>query len=500
MALLVIYNDKTELHGVDELFLTVLDRELRYPSHLAQYQSGGMVVPFDNGWDGWVRMLHRRKKSASWIATGLVPYVEHVARRFGFELTLDDRRKRPDEGFPELVRIPLRDYQQEAVKRALDLGRGVLDMPPRSGKTRTMCEIIRQVALPTVWLAPTDRIVKQTVETLTGFFGKGFAEQLVGSENYSKVLRVPVLVCTAALAWRLPAEFYASRQCIAVDEFHHAASTSYHKVMAMCDHIYYRFGMTGTFFRSGQDVMALHALLSTTIYKVSSEDLLRRGYLVPTYVAFVPVITPRLRGIPKAFNTGHGKLGIHEHPGRNQLVSQCALTLLKAGRRVLILVGTKKQGRAIQDILLNFVRGNTGPGSREFKPVEFVSTDIIRSKQGRILQSFENGEEVKILIGTSILGEGVDMPCTDALVYARGEHAEVGLTQSMYRVATAVEGKRQALIVDFADRHNKYLMGHSEERLRVYFEEPTFHVSVLDNVNALSNWIFSCPGMARPAL
>lgn len=496
MPLLAVKNDRTELIGADELFLHILDKELRYPSQLAQYQVEDISIPSDDGWDGWVRMLHRRKTGPPWVATGLLPYVQRVAERFGFAVSLDDRRERPEEGFPELVRIPLRDYQEEAVKEAVRAGRGVLDMPPRSGKTRTMCEIVRRVALPTVWMAPTDRIVKQTVETLTGFFGRGFADQIIGADNYLDALKLSVVVCTAATAGRLPLEFYASRQCVAIDEFHHAAASTYRHVMSMCNHIYYRYGMTGTFFRSGADIMALHAMLSNTIYKVTSEELLRRGYLVPTYVAFVPVIAPHLRGVSNTFNAGHGKFGIHEHVGRNQLVGYCALTLLKAGRRVLILVGTKKQGRLIQDILLNFVRSDAGPGRREFKPVEFVSTDVDRPKQARVLDSFEKGEEVKILIGTSLLGEGVDMPSTDALVYARGEQAEVGLTQAMYRVSTAVEGKKQALIVDFADRHNRHLMKHSRERLRVYFNEPTFHVSVLDVHQNLPSWILGCPGIA----
>lgn len=482
--LLKINNNRTEIYDADAFILGIIDKELRYPTIVVKYQA---PLLGDSNWDGWVRLLHLRKTGPPWFPTGLVPTVLKIGERFNYPISIDDTRDKPDMGFPELVKIPLRDYQKSAVQEALKAGRGVLDMPPRSGKTRTMCELVRCIALPTVWIAPTDRIVTQTQAVLTGFFGKTFSAHLIGASNYEKVLTTPVVVCTAATAALLPDDFYQSRQLIVIDEFHHSSADSYRKIFSKCDHIYYRYGMTGTFFRSGEDAMAMHALLSNTIYKVSSAELLKRGYLVPTYVAFIPVVASLLKGLDTSFQSGHGKFGIHEHVLRNQLVSFCTLSLYKAGRKVLILVGTKKQGRLIQEILLKFLPPS--PEKSEFKPVEFVSTDIDRSVQGRILKSFEEGQEVKILIGTTLLGEGVDLPSTDSLVYARGEQAEVGLTQAMYRVGTAVEGKKQALLVDFADRHNKKLMQHSKERLRVYYSEETFHVSVLDDSQVIDRWI-----------
>jgi len=83
----------------------------------------------------------------------------------------------------------------------------------------------------------------------------------------------------------------------------------------------------------------------------------------------------------------------------------------------------------------------------------------------------------------------VELPSADALVYARGEKAEVTLTQNAYRVCTATPGKKQAIIVDFADRHNKKLMNHSLERLGIYYAEPTFSVDVLQHPNEFGGWL-----------
>ena len=352
-----------------------------------------------------------------------------------------------------------------------------------------MTEIHRRVALPALWIAPTDRIVRQTHGVLERFFGKHYAMHLVGTKREMEAARMHVVCCTAATAARLSPEFYATREEIIVDEYHHAAAKSYHHdIFKKCDHIYYRFGMTGTFFRSGHDVLSLHALLSTTIYKVTSKELLEKGHLVPTKVAFIPVKSPRLRGLPdNTFQGGHGKYGIQEHKERNDLVTWATVTLYQAGKRVIILVGTKKQGKKLAQMIKSFVR--PPPAGCQFGCVEFISTDTDRHIQGKILESFLEGQEVKVLIGTSLLGEGVDLPSADALVYARGEKAEVTLTQNAYRVCTATPGKDAAIIVDFADRHNKKLMDHSLERLGVYYREDTFSVKVLDDASQFGSWL-----------
>ena len=480
--ILKVENSKTRIIGASPDQIKILSKALRYPTEIARCQEMGIELPDseDSTWDGWVRLLRIPEKSPPWFPTGLIHKVFEVAISSGIHVEIEDLREKPGWGFPELVKIPLRDYQRAAVEQALGWGRGVIDAVPRSGKTRILCEVHRTIALPTLWIAPTDRIVKQTHTVLEGFFGNNYATHLVGKANEEEASRAQVVVCTAATAVRLSSAFYKTRQCLIVDEHHHSASATVTKIFGKCDHIYYRYAATGTFFRSGEDEMAMHALLSKTLYKVTSEDLVAKGYLVPAKVLFVPVLAKRLMKMPSTqYNQGHGKYGISENVFRNQLISKCAISLHKAGKKTLILVGTKKQGNSIRKILSSFIPKS--PDNTEFASVEFVSTDVPRAIQTRILESFEAGQEVKILIGTSLLGEGVDLPTTDALVYARGEKAEVTLVQSMYRVCTAVPGKDVAIVVDFADRHNRKLMEHSKERLAIYYKEPTFDVSVLDD-------------------
>jgi len=510
--------------GIDRFLSRVLQQELQYPSPVAEALQSGFVTPAgeESTWDGWIQLYHQPKTMLPWFPTGLLPKAKYLAEKYRYQVEVDDQREKPELGFPEPMDLQLRDYQKLAVKLALDgqsvlPGRGVFDMVPRAGKTRTALELLRILALPALWIAPTDRIVRQTQEVVEKAFGKHFCLHLVGArsldaaqyekvpagespsvrakrvnklkkarENLDRVGKTNVVICTAATAVRLPKAFYATRKVLLTDEFHHGAAKSYKEIFDQCGHIYYRYGMTGTFFRSGDDDMAMHALLSEPILRVTSADLLARGFLVPTQVAFLPVLAPRLMGMPPGFITGHGKYGIHEHDYRNNLATYAAVTLHQCGRKVLVLVGTKKQGRTLQKMISAYL---PQPQGTQFKRVEFVSTDIDRKRQTKILEAYLDTDEVQILIGTSLLGEGVDLPSVDALVYAKGEKAEVSLTQSAYRVCTAIAGKKDAVIVDFADRHNAKLLRHSKERLAVYHHEDTFDVSVLQDPTQFGDWL-----------
>lgn len=483
-------NNWIDIHHAHPDQLRVFDLEFRYPTPAASPKAMAFRRP-DTGqaWDGWVRLLREPAQAPPRIPAGLLDRLERLCQHMGYQYELRDIRVRPELGMPELVKIELRDYQDEACTLGVRAGCGVLDMPPRSGKTRTMCELHRRIALPLLWVVPTDQIAVQTYETIKGFFGDYYAVHLKGSRAWEEASKRQVVVCTAATAVLLPQAFFDTRHMLCVDEWHHGAAKSYWDiVMNHCEHIYFRYAMTGTFFRSGEDEMAMHALLSTTLYQVSSQELLRRGLLVPTSVLFLPVHAPKLRGYSgMAFMVGHGKHGIHEHQDRNKLAAYAAALLAKAGRKVLVMVGVKAQGVTLQALIESLLPPN--PQGTQFRAAEYVSTDVPRSRIRAILEAYNGSDEVKVLIGTSLVGEGVDLPSTDALVYARGERAEVTLTQNAYRVCTAIEGKRDAVIVDFADRHHRKLLSHSLDRLNVYYNDPVFSVQVLQDASGFVRWL-----------
>lgn len=464
----------------------LLDHYTKYPTPVGIAQQGGWKPPEsatgEDFWDGWVHLCRWTRSGPGRAPTGLLDLCLWVCERWGYPVQVNDLREKPEDNLPDLFEAVVdRDYQLEAVRVALEEGRGVLDMPPRSGKTRTMVEIHRRLALPTIWVAPTTNVVKQTVRVLNEFFGPHHAVSITGTKTWEQHKHTRVICCTAATASKLPGAFYATRQMLVIDEFHHAAARTYHDIALRCPHIFYRFGMTGTFFRSGEDALAMHAVLSKTIVKVTTEELISRGYLVPCDVAFIPVVGPKVKG-GGTFAQSYGKSGIWQHKDRNELAAWATELCAFYGRKTLVLVSSKDQGYRILDMLEN----KFPPGT-----IDFVSSDKPKNICQETIDRFADPDsKLQVLLGTSMVGEGTDLPPASALVYACGMKAEVGLIQASFRVCTQQPGKpSRSIFIDFSDRHHKTLLAHSLERLRIFYEEPIFDVEVLDLAENLGAWV-----------
>jgi superfamily II DNA or RNA helicase len=465
-----------------------LDQLTRFPTAQAVAQASGWRPPEagagERYWDGWIRLARFRGDQAV-IPTGLLPLVQAALASTPTPLHVLDRRERPEDGIPEAFQaIQLRPYQRAAVAAALAAGRGVLDMPPRAGKTLTALELQRQISLPFVWITPTRNIMAQTVRAAEQHFGPGYMAPLTGS-GWEAVQAAPIVICTAATARQLPAAFYRTRQGLLIDEVHHAAADTYHQVVAHCDHVFYRYGLSGTFRRSGNDELALHAVLSNVVFRVDARDLVRLGHLVETDVVFLPVDGPRARS-GSSFQTGVGRTGIYQHDYRNDLAAWAAVTCWSRRHQVIVLVATKEQGRRIMDRIGEHVPRLPGA---HWDAVEFVSTDRPAAVCQAVIDSFVQGTGVQILVGTSMIGEGTDLPAAETLIYAPGGKAEVTHAQAAYRVCTAAPGKRRALIVDFADRHHATLLDHAAERLDTYAGQPIFHSQVLPAAELFPGWL-----------
>ena len=499
----IVHNHKTKVFFAPPQLAHAIYESCAYPTQTAQALRTGWRPPeADFGeayWDGWVRLSqwNRGQPGSGIVPTGLLQHCVALSRSFGFEPLVVDERQKPDPGVPDVPAIPLYDYQILAVEKAIAAGRGVIDAPPRAGKTRIGVEVVRRLWLPAVWVAPTSNIVTQTVRVFDELLGKNFAVQLMGTRTWQQETHRPVIVCTASTAASLPAEFYRTREVLLIDEIHHGASPQYHEIGAKADGIYYRYGMSGTFTRSGNDEIALHALLSNVVYKITTTELVARQRLTPLKVAFMPVDGPAVSGTTTSSwldKRGVGRLGIVAHDHRNALATWAAACLVQRGKKVLVLVATKDQGATIEKALREHV---PSVGGTEFKSVEFVSTNRPAPVCRRIIDSFVTSNEVQVLIGTSMVGEGTDLPSADALVYAVGGKAEVSHRQAMFRVATAYAKKRFSLIVDFSDRHHKTLMQHALERASTYLSEPIADVVSFQKPDELPAWLSWIESVAR---
>lgn len=419
----------------------------------------------DPTWDGWYRLM----TETGVFPSGLVPHVRRLLAKYGVPVDVTDTRGQPPEQLPlhaaPHVKQP-RPYQTTMVERAIQKGRGVIAAPPRSGKTFIGALIYDRNPVRTIWVAPTRGIVSQTVEALRELLPGVSVVGLMGGKQGAAKLReraesrkADIVVVTAATAVKLGRDYYNNRDMLVVDEFHHAAASTYQEINRLAENVYYRFGMTGTHERSDSNTeILMHAVLSEIVGTVEVSYLIENGWLAPAHVYFVPIEGPRVYATDP---DGAYRFGVAKHEVRNQWVTWAARTLASAGRRVIVLVKwVEEHGRHLAAAMpeATFVHGKT-----EVEPA------IAAFNAGRI----------PILIGSSVLGEGRDLPAADGLVYAKAGKARVTVKQDIYRVLTAHGTKTEGVVVEFADRHNPNTLRHSCERGRIYGSFDDFSVEML---------------------
>ncbi len=438
-------NAWTEISGASESFLGDLVRTLSVPVELGTQLGArfGKLWAYQGQLYG--SMVHDRR-----VPAGLTPHVQHIAQRRGEVCEVRDWRVRPPDQLPwwSVKNVPWRPYQDEVHQQILFYGAGVIDASPRSGKTLMAARALDALGQPAIYIAPSVSIVRQTYEVFVGYFGSDNVARLDGEARpEERDISRAIVVATAASAVKQSAEFYATRQVLVIDEFHHAAADTYHQISQRCEHVFHRLCFTGTHFRTGEDRLAMEAICSAVLRKIDVEELIASGYLAEPRVIFSNHRSSPLGRRGMDFEAAY-QLGIVDHEQRNAMVVGIANTLACGGESVLVLTRRRAHADALGAMIHNACVVKGGEGSLTSKAVRDF-----------------NAGRFQVLVGTSVIGEGVDVPRASALVFASAGNDGVMMMQSYFRPLTARAGKHVGRIYDFVDTHQGTLLKHSENRV-----------------------------------
>ena len=380
------------------------------------------------------------------VPAGLTWHVTMICKHHGAEYELSDNRVRPDDGLPMwMIEAPgagWRDYQDAVHAKIIQHGMGVIDAPPRSGKTAMAMRAIDALGLKAIYVAPSIAIVNQTYERMLETFGDEHVGRCGG--NQPPDIDKHIVVSTAPSAAKLTAEWYAERGILIIDEFHHGAANTYHTINSLAEGIFHRLMFTGTHFRTADDVLAMHAVCSQVLHRIEVPDLIAAGFLAPPEVRFVPVATGCAGATdwPSAYD-----LGIVNNDVRNEKIVEIVGQNVACGEPTIVLVNRRAHAAHLGELI---------PESKVVMGGEGALTS-------KAIDDFKRGS-CAVLIGTSVIGEGVDVPTASVLVYACGGGASVSMMQSYFRPMTAHAGKSRAIIYDFFDKQHRILERQSLKR------------------------------------
>jgi len=430
-------------------------------------------------WDGKRHLLTKRMV----FPTGLLSTVCEFFDRHDVEYEIVDKRPAIDPQ-PELPikHYTPRKYQEAAVQKAVDKGCGIIRIGTGGGKTLVAAMLAAKYNLPTmVYVVGKDLLYQFHAEmekalgqrvgiigdgkcvirrfnvcsvwtAITAFDFKGKVS--LDDEDWApEVLSIDI---DEKKAIKLAVE---NAQVAIYDEAHFLATDTIQSIFKAAKQCRHSFGLSGTDWRDdGADIL-LESVCGPRIFNMPSSKLIDQKYLVsPGIVLFET--PPLAEELPKHYQTVYSKY-ITTNNIRNKMIEDAARTLIKKGRKVLILVRYISHGKALASQLSDI-------------PLFFVNGEVDGETRKEVKESFERGE-LKCLIASSVYDIGVDIPSLDALILGGGGKSTVRALQRIGRVIRIFDGKEDAIVVDFID-NARYLDKHSAIRISVYETEPRFRI------------------------
>lgn len=405
---------------------------------------------------------------------------------------------------------PRYDYQIEALRRIEKHGRGIIQVATGGGKSKIAKLIVHRYRKMTLFITTRGVLMYQMRD---GFADAALNVGVIGDGIWSPVKGVNVGMVQTLVAklaeptldaeirnqvkisvekgLKLPREklvklaeakleeltrernrvikFLEMVEVVIGEEAHEAGGNSYYEILKHCKNAQIRIALTATPFmrQDAESNMRLMGAFGPILIRVSEKMLIDRGILAKPYFRFVNCEPhPKLRKSSpwqRAYT-----LGYVENAYLNGAVVRDAVKAAERKLPVMTLIQRKNHGDLLKEMMeakglrVEFIRGENDQEARR--------TALNKLKDGRI----------DVLIGTTILDVGVDVPAVGLVQLAGGGKAEVALRQRIGRGLRAKKnGPNVCFISDYSVDINSYLRDHARQRRAIIESTPGFVEQIL---------------------
>lgn len=412
-------------------------------------------------WDGYVslakKMFKKTGKPTMTLPSGFIPRLITSLTTEGYKVKVSSLVDAHPIQVSDvsLKKSILRDYQKEALVSCIENRRGILHLPPGSGKTLIAAAFIQLFNRPTVFLthkrdifSQTEKVFREELKLDVGVIGMGRYEP-----GFVTIASVP----TISKNWKKYEEHLKTKELLIADEVHRAAAKTWYLAIKRIP-AFRTLGLTATPLTTEKKIL-VEANCGPIIHKVRGTSLIEQGYLSKPEIYMCTVNEGEL-GLPEwvEYHEAYQR-GIVENDTRNEAIVNIVEALPEKNFPVAILVWRRNHLDILNDLFsetslrVQVLSGTSSAGKREgeFQKVRDRKLDVL-------------------LIST-IFDEGVDIPELRTLVVAGGMKSPIGTIQRLGRGMRKTESKNTVLVIDFLDESHMYLRRHSKKRRTSYRRE-----------------------------
>ena len=420
------------------------------------------------------------------IPVGLYPFLSQylgdniVDRRVKYVWNLSKAINNSDIIKKSLPNIELREEQVLAIQKAMNYKRGILQLPTGSGKTEIMCSLIASLK-SCINYTPTTLILEPTINLVNSTI-KRFQKYNISVCSYSSNRSIKKFTVNISHPSSLcndlekNPDLLKDVSVVLCDEAHHLKASSYQTPLQSATNSNIVIGLSASAitqehvgFTDIRDYSInetyVIALTGPLLMNITTSKMVGDRLAMPILFMLKCVHwNPLPSNDPSNWRE---VVDFHlESEDRNKLIVQASSVFCSKGRKILILVNTIRWAQNLLKLFFE-VGINVGAsyGGGYFESFDGKSFNEDKS----IIDSFIKGE-LNILIGTTHLYEGADIPNLDVIVLGFGGDGERTQIQGVGRALRITKNGKYAYIVDFTDEGDVVLQKHSRNRFNRYLD------------------------------
>lgn len=367
----------------------------------------------------------------------ILPYVEgaDVAKRF-------KKVKKQDFG----CKVPLYDYQEEALAALLINHYGILQSPAGSGKTQIGIALAFALGVKTLWLTHTKDLLNQSKARAAQYMDESRLGTITeGVVDIGEVMTF----ATIQTMCRVDLEQYKDVwDCIIVDECHRVSGTpssvtQFSKVLNAL-RARHKYGLSATVHRSDGLIRATYSMLGQVVWTVPDEAVASRVMTVS--------VLPKGTGVrlnPVFLNTdgtvNYAKMisYLTEYEERNQLI-----------------VGDLVENREHFNLILServdhlrYLYSQLPPALQAQAAVidGKMTSKKLKAEREQAIEDMRQGTKRYLFATYSLAKEGLDIPRLDRLFMTTPQKDYAVIVQSVGRIARTFDGKGEPIAYDYVD-------------------------------------------------
>ncbi|KAJ2886159.1 DEAD DEAH box helicase [Coemansia aciculifera] len=346
----------------------------------------------------------------------------------------------------------LRPYQQECIDTCLSLLRAgvrrqAVSLPVGSGKTVVFSNLIQQIPAPTelatktLVLAHREELLEQAarqIQAASPHLRIAIDQGTRQANPAADVIVASVATLGRAHSSRLQRHDASRYKCIIIDEAHHAAASSYTRILEHFQGAPFVWGCSATLHR--HDGLRLTDVFDEIVYQKPFLDMVREGWLCPMRITTVRTAC-NINGVrSQAGDFATAALSqVVNVDTRNLAIVRAHATLAESRKSTLVFAVDVAHARAL---VASFIHYGT--------KAEAVFGTTPTAERERILSDFRSGT-LPVLVNCGILTEGTDIPNIDCVMMARPTRSSVLFQQMLGRGMRKSPDKLDCLVIDFVD-------------------------------------------------